>query len=57
LTVILSTCVADCGPALLESVTFTVKLDAVFGPVGVPVMAPLVELKDSPVGRVPVLSE
>ena len=42
LTVILSGLVADSAPALLESVTFTVKLTGVVlaGPEGVPVIAP-----------------
>ena len=55
-TVILSGCVADCGPAVLESVTFTVKF-AVLVAVGVPVMAPVPELRASPAGSAPVLIE
>src|SRR5207253_8318850 len=40
LTVMLRFCTADCAPALLESVAFTVKLVVPLGPAGVPVMCP-----------------
>lgn len=48
--------VADSGPPLLESVTFTVKLAVAFGPVGVPVILPEVSML-SPAGKLPVLIE
>ena len=50
----LNACVADCAPAVLESVTLIVKFEVVFGPVGVPVMFPEV-LSARPAGSVPVL--
>ena len=53
----LSACVADCAPAALASVTFTVKLTLPLGPVGVPVMAPLELFKVRPAGRLPVETE
>jgi hypothetical protein len=52
----LSACVDDCGVAALESVTFTVKFDVPFGPVGVPVITPA-PLIASPGGSVPLLRE
>jgi hypothetical protein len=48
--------VLDCGPAALESVTFTVKFAVPFGPLGVPVIAPT-PLNVSPAGNVPLISE
>jgi hypothetical protein len=48
-------CVADCAPPLLESVTFTVKFAAPFGPVGVPVICPD-ESMLSPAGKFPLLT-
>jgi hypothetical protein len=41
---------------VLESVTFTVKLEVVFGPVGVPEMTPL-PLRLSPAGKLPLPTE
>jgi hypothetical protein len=48
----------DWGPVapVLESVAFTVKLDVVFGPVGVPVIAPAL-LKLNPAGKDPAVIE
>ena len=57
LMAMLRACVADCGPALLASVTLTVKFAVVFGPVGVPVIAPEEELNERPAGREPALKE
>lgn len=54
--VMLSACVDDCAPAPLESVTFTVKFEAPFGPLGVPVIAPA-PLIVNPAGSVPLLTE
>ena len=54
---ILSACAADCGLAVLASVTFTVKFAVPLGPFGVPVIAPVELLKLSPVGNVPVPRE
>ena len=44
--------VAERGPALLESVTLTVKVDVPV-PVGVPLIAPVLPFKFKPAGRVP----
>lgn len=42
---------------LSESVTVTVKLiGPVCGPVGVPVMAPVVEFRESPDGKLPLVT-
>ena len=46
----------DWGPATLESVALTVKFAVVFGPVGVPVIAPAL-LKLNPAGNDPVVIE
>ena len=48
--------VADCA-GLLESVTFTVKLAVPLGPLGVPVIAPVLAFMASPAGRAPALIE
>lgn len=56
LIVMLNACVADCGATVLASVTFTVKFEVWFGPVGVPLIVP-VELNVSPAGRDPALME
>jgi hypothetical protein len=53
----LSACVAERAPPMLESVTFTVKFVVPFGPVGVPVIPPVLLLKVSPAGNDPVLTE
>jgi len=42
---------------LLLSVTVTVKLDVVFGPSGVPLIAPVLAFKLNPAGKVPALIE
>ena len=42
---------------LLLSVTVTVKLDVVFGPSGVPVIAPELVFKVRPAGNAPALIE
>lgn len=47
--------VAESGPALLESVTLTVKVD-VPAAVGVPVIAPVLPFKFKPAGRLPEAS-
>jgi hypothetical protein len=52
-TVMLKACVADCGPAVLESVAFTLKFDVPFGPVGVPEITPAL-LIVRPAGRLPI---
>ena len=57
LIVMLRGCVADCGPALLESVTLTVKFAGPLGPVGVPVIAPVPVLRLNPVGSAPLVVE
>jgi hypothetical protein len=51
----LKACVAVCGATVLESVTVAVKLTGVVlaGPVGVPVMAPLLLFKVNPAGKEP----
>jgi len=46
---------ADCTPALLESVAFTVKLVVPPGPAGVPVMCPD-ESMLNPTGKLPLLT-
>jgi len=53
LTAMLSTWVVDCGPTVLESLTFTVKL-AFPSAVGVPVIAPPL-LRVRPAGSEPLL--
>ena len=53
--VMLRFCTADCAPALLESVAFTVKLVVPLGPVGVPVMCPD-ESMLNPAGKLPLLT-
>lgn len=53
--VMLRFCTADCAPALLESVAFSVKLVVPLGPAGVPVMCPD-ESMPNPVGRLPLLT-
>jgi hypothetical protein len=55
LTVMLRALVADCATTVLESVTLTVKLTGVVlaGPVGAPVMAPVLLLRLSPAGKEP----
>lgn len=55
LTVMLRFCTADCAPALLESVAFTVKLVVPLGPAGVPVMCPE-ESMLKPAGKLPLLT-
>jgi hypothetical protein len=40
---------------LAESVTCTVKLEVVAGPVGVPVIAPVAALRFKPAGKVPTV--
>ena len=55
-TAMLSGCDADCT-GLLESKTLTVKLAVPFGPVGVPVMAPVLGFRLNPAGNAPVLME
>ncbi len=59
LTVMLSGFVADCEPAELESVTFTVKLTGLVlaGPLGVPVMAPVLPFRVNPAGNDPAETE
>jgi hypothetical protein len=56
LTAMLSGCEADCV-GLLESVTLIVKLDVLLGPVGGPVIAPVLEFKLRPAGKLPTLTE
>ena len=56
LMVMLRACVADCG-GLLESVTLIVKFTGPFGPVGVPVIAPVPAFKVKPAGNAPTLRE
>src|SRR5580704_1771669 len=56
LTAMLSGCEPDCA-GLLESVTLMVKLDVLFGPVGAPVIAPVLLFRLRPGGRVPTLTE
>jgi hypothetical protein len=54
-TAMLRACVADCGPPALESVTLIVKLNGLpVAVVGVPVIAPVLELRVRPGGNVPV---
>ena len=55
LTVMLRFCTADCAPAVLESVAFTVKLVVPLGPAGVPVMCPD-ESMLKPAGKLPLLT-
>ena len=47
-------CVADCT-GLLESVTFAVKLDTLFGPAAVPEITPAPAFNVSPAGSVPLV--
>src|SRR5271157_358442 len=54
--VMLRACVAVCT-GLLESATFTVKLAVPFGPVGVPVIAPVLALMLKPAGSAPAVIE
>src|SRR5438105_3310963 len=53
--VMLRFCTANCAPALLESVAFTVKLVVPLGPAGVPVMCPE-ESMLNPAGKLPLLT-
>ncbi len=55
-TRMLKFCVADCT-GLLASVTFTVKLAVPFGPLGAPVIAPVLPFRVTPGGNVPLLTE
>jgi len=55
-TRMLNACVADCAPAVLASVIFTVKFAVPFGPVGVPLIFPVPSIA-SPAGNVPALIE
>jgi hypothetical protein len=54
-TVILNCFVAVCA-GVLASVTWTVKVDVPAGPVGVPVMEPVLALNVKPAGSEPELS-
>jgi hypothetical protein len=54
-TVMLSGCVVDCA-GVLASVTLMVKADGPAGPVGVPVMAPVLLVRLSPAGNIPALT-
>jgi hypothetical protein len=56
-TTMLRACVEFCEPAALESFTFTVKFEVVFGPIGVPVIIPVPLLSDNPAGNPPALTE
>jgi hypothetical protein len=49
--------VADTAPAVLESVTLTVKYVVPVAPVGVPAIAPVLELMLNPVGNDPLVIE
>lgn len=53
-TAMLSACVADCA-GLLESATLIVKFTVPFGPVGEPVIAPVLAFRLSPAGRLPTV--
>src|SRR5947199_6849720 len=53
--VMLRFCTADCAPALLESVAFTVKLVVPLDPAGVPVMCPDESILN-PAGKPPLLT-
>jgi hypothetical protein len=55
-TAMLSCCVADIAPTVLESATFTVKF-AVPVAVGVPVIAPVLRFSVRPLGSAPLLIE